>query len=331
MSEFRRDFLSGSWVIIAEHRAGRPDDFRRSSHRRVVAPCPFCQGNECETPGAVACYPDPVASSSPTSWQVRVVPNKFPAVLFEDSGRVEAPGPHENHDGGGAHEVVIESPRHIVSVAELTDAQIEYTFAAYQDRLRYWRSDKRLAYGLVFKNARAAGGASLEHTHSQLIATPMVPDIVAGEVARCEAYRRREAKCPLCDLLAYELAAGQRIVEVTDHLAAYCPYASRFPFEMLIMPRKHSGPYEEVDADVRNELAHLVRRLVARLESLLPEPAYNFWIHTAPWSHDQNHEAFHWHVHLAPRLTRLAGFELGAGYYINPVSSEEAANRLQAV
>jgi UDPglucose--hexose-1-phosphate uridylyltransferase len=329
MSEFRKDVLSGGWVIIAENRAGRPSEFRQSPRQRIDAACPFCHGNEPETPEAVACYPAPNTGKSPNSWQVRVVPNKFPAVTVDNTYCAEVEGPFESQPAVGAHEVVIESPQHIVSLAEATDPQIEYAFAAYQDRLRFWRRDKRLAYGLVFKNARAAGGASLEHTHSQLIATPMLPQIVANEVARCEDYHHRQAKCLLCDLLDRELAAEQRIVEVTEHLVAFCPYASHFPLEILILPRTHGGQYEEVEADVRNELAHLIRRQIARLELILPDPAYNFWIHTAPWRNAPTQEAFHWHVHLAPRLARLAGFELGAGCFINPVSPEKAASRLR--
>ena len=169
----------------------------------------------------------------------------------------------------------------------------------------------------------------MEHTHSQMIATPMVPDVVAVEVACCEESLRQKATCPLCDAVARELAAEKRVVALTEHFVAFCPYASRFPFEILVLPKGHRWQFEEVPDEVRHELAHLVKRLIARLESVLPEPAYNFWIHTAPWNQVRNYEVFHWHVHLAPRLTRLAGFELGAGYFINPVSPEKAAARLQ--
>jgi UDPglucose--hexose-1-phosphate uridylyltransferase len=213
-----------------------------------------------------------------------------------------------------------------VSLADTSDQQARLTFTAYQDRLRHWRGDRRLAYGLVFKNARAEGGASLEHTHSQLIATPMLPSVIATEVEHGEKFLCEESKCLLCDLAAQELASGDRVVRETEHLIAFCPYASRFPFELVVLPKNHASYFEDVEAEVRDELALLMRELITHLESLLQEPAYNFWIHTAPWRGGPSvHESFHWHLHLAPRLTRLAGFELGAGYFINPVSPEKAA------
>jgi len=329
MSEFRRDILTDRWVILAENRAGRPDEFVPAAPRPIVTPCPFCLGNEQETPEAVACYPPSRAASPHPSWEVRVVPNKFPAVDFsgaDPSARAESP---TTCDGRGAHEVVIESPHHVVTLSELTDEQVEWTFAAYQDRLRHWQDESDLAYGLVFKNARAAGGASLEHTHSQLIATPMVPVEVAGELARCREYQRKHAKCPICEITIRELTAEQRIVTRTEHFVVCCPFASRFPYEMMVMPSKHASRFEDLEQEVCNELAHLVRHLISRLERTLAEPAYNYWIHTAPWNRGRDVGYFHWHIHLAPRLTRMAGFELGAGYFINPVSPEAAAGRLR--
>jgi UDPglucose--hexose-1-phosphate uridylyltransferase len=211
----------------------------------------------------------------------------------------------------------------------LDDRQVELTFTAYQDRLRYWRDDERLAYGLVFKNARSAGGASLEHTHSQLLAIPFVPRVVAQEVSAAAAYWQAHGRCVFCDLQHAELSSGRRIVAQTSHFLAYCPYASRFAYEMWVMPVEHAMRFEELPAALRDELAHLVRDLIRRLEAVLAEPAYNYWIHSAPWRED-GAESFHWHLELVPRLTRLAGFELGTGYFINPVSPEEAARRLRS-
>jgi UDPglucose--hexose-1-phosphate uridylyltransferase len=229
----------------------------------------------------------------------------------------------------GAHEVIIETPRHVVSLTQLSDRQVESTFVAYQDRLRYWQRDERLAHGLVFKNARSAGGASLEHTHSQLLAIPFVPDVVAQELSAAEAYWRMHGRCVFCDLQQSELASQQRIVRRTPHFLAYCPYASRFAYEMMVIPLQHARQFEELLGPQRDELAHLVRDLIRRLEAVLPEPAYNYWIHSAPWRGSPE-VTFHWHLELVPRLTRLAGFELGTGYSINPVSPEEAASRLRS-
>jgi UDPglucose--hexose-1-phosphate uridylyltransferase len=329
MAELRGDLLSGRWVIIAENRAARPDELRPSTVRRIIVPCPFCRGREAETPPAVATYFSRTAPGAEQGWQVRVVPNKFPAVQFEEATPSTNDVLHPAQPALGAHEVVVESPDHVVSLAALTDEQVELTFAAYQDRLAFWQRDERLAYGLVFKNARAAGGASLEHAHSQLIATPIVPAEVAGEVAQANAFHRQHGRCAFCELLDRELADSRRIVATTEQFVAYCPYAARFPYETWIVPRQHAHRFEQVDAGQRRELAHLVRDLIRRLESLSPETAYNYWIHTAPWR-TPSCDFYHWHVEVITRLTRIAGFELGTGFYINPVSPEEAASRLRA-
>lgn len=329
MSEMRRDWLADRWVIIAENRAGRPNEFRPVANRQITVPCPFCRGQELETPPPVAVYGADTGAATDRGWQVRVVPNKYPAVRAEGLPGDSSDGLHPVAAAYGIHEVIIESPRHVVSLSGLTDTQIEWTFQAYRDRLEACRrSDRRLGYGLVFKNARADGGASLEHSHSQLLATERVPVEVANEWTGAAKFYRESGACAFCALLERELAMGRRIVAETEHLVAYCPFASRFPYETWIVPRQHAARFEE-SAHVA-ELAYLTRRLIEILEAVLPEPAYNYWIHTAPWQGDVE-PCYHWHVEVVTRLSRLAGFELGAGYFINPVSPEEAASRLRSI
>ena len=330
MAEFRRDPVSDRWVIIAENRSQRPDEFRARGARRVEVACPFCAGHERETPDPTAVYPPPGAGRAVADWQVRVVPNKFPAVHMPPLEMAGASGPSECSPARGAHEVIIETPQHVVSFTELTDAQAELTFAAYRDRLRHWRSHGHLAYGMIFKNARAEGGASIEHTHSQLLATASVPCELAREVAGAQSFRQSQGKCIFCDMLARERAWRQRWVAETDLFSVFCPYASRFPYEMWVLPRQHCSRFEDLEATACVQLAHLVRDLLRRLEWLLEEPAYNYWIHTAPWD-GPRHDAYHWHLEIVTRLTRVAGFELGAGYFINPVCPEEAASRLRSI
>jgi UDPglucose--hexose-1-phosphate uridylyltransferase len=330
MSELRRDPLSDRWVVIAENRAGRPDQYQPASARRIVAPCPFCRGQERETPPAAATY---VADGQPTTdanWQVRVVPNKYPAVRADLPAYQADSAVGETRAAIGAHEVIIESPQHLVSLSGLSDRQVELTFTAYQDRLVYWQRDDRLAYGLIFKNARAAGGASLEHTHSQLIATPSVPSEVARELACAERLLGSYGACAFCRLLDEEAATGARIVAEDEHYVALCPYASRFPYETWVLPRRHASRFEDVGRQPLQRLAHLVRELICRLEQIVSELAYNYWIHTAPWGGENYQRSYHWHLEIVPRLTRMAGFELGTGYFINPVSPEQAARRLRS-
>ena len=321
MPEYRHDPLTDQWVIIAPERQQRPDELLAAPvARRIVAPCPFCGGHEGETPGELAAY---YSADDALNWQVRVVPNKYPAVCFSGDGSpLGVPGL-------GAHEVIIESPQHVVSFSELSDLQAELTFLAYRDRIRAHQADDRLAYAQVFKNSRAGGGASLEHSHSQLIATTLVPPDRQRELARAGEHRLAHRGCIYCELAVRELDRGSRFVASTEHFVALTPFASRFPYETWILPLEHRESFADTERSVIAELARLVRDLIERLERVLDTPAYNYWIHTAPFQ-PSRHDEHHWRLELAPRITRLAGFELGAGCFINPVSPEDAARRLRS-
>ena len=209
MSEMRRDRLSDRWVIIAENRAGRPNEFRPATSRHITVPCPFCRGQELETPAAVAVYGTDSDAAAERGWQVRVVPNKYPAVRADAVSGDSSDGLHPVSPAVGIHEVIIESPRHVVSLSGLTDTQVEWTFQAYRERLAACRrNDARLAYGLVFKNARADGGASLEHSHSQLIATERVPLEVASEWAGAARFFHESGSCAFCAMLEQRVSGG---------------------------------------------------------------------------------------------------------------------------
>ena len=318
MPELRQDPLSGRSVIVAENREARPDQFT-ATNTSPAEPCPFCAGHEQLTPPAVAEYS---SDSSSEPWNVRVVPNKYPAVELNATGdRGEA--------AIGVHEVIIESSAHVVSLSEVSNEDARLTFVAYRDRLHAMQQDSRLAYGLVFKNARADGGASLEHTHSQLIATAHVPNDVQYELAKAGEHRILHGTCAFCDLLEGEID-GTRRVTATDNFVVFCPFGSRFPYEMWILPKEHRESFETTEDSQLAELAALMQDLIRRLEATLDSPAYNYWIRNAPFrlSH---HDDYHWRIELTPRMTRLAGFELGTGCFINPVRPEDAAAQLRAV
>jgi UDPglucose--hexose-1-phosphate uridylyltransferase len=318
MPELRQDPLSGRWVIIAENRAARPDQFATKSEAGVEV-CPFCPGHENLTPKASAVYP---VDSSSADWRVRVVPNKYPAVELNASGdRGEA--------AIGVHEVIIESRAHVASLTDVSAGEAELTFLAYRDRLRFLSNDKRLSYGLVFKNARADGGASLEHAHSQLIATSTIPADVQYELAKAGEHQMLHGSCAFCDLIDGELNGARHVFE-TDSFAVFCPFSSRFPYEMWVLPKTHCESFETTPDAKLVELAELMQKLIQGLEIMLDAPAYNYWIRNAPFRLS-SHDDYHWRIELTPRMTRLAGFELGTGCFINPVSPEEAAARLRAV
>ena len=318
MPELRREPLSGRCVIVAENRAARPDQFAARNVADVEV-CPFCAGHEFLTPTASAIYPSGAADET---WSVRVVPNKYPAVELNASGdRGEA--------AIGVHEVIIESPNHVASLSDISERDARMTFLAFRDRLQVMRQDSRLDYGLIFKNARAAGGASLEHTHSQLIATSIIPADIQLELAKAGEHRMLHDSCAFCDLIEGE-RTGARYILDTDSFAAFCPFGARFPYEIWVLPREHRESFETTPDSELAELAALMQQLIRCLEASLDSPAYNFWIRNAPFRLS-GHDDYHWRIELIPRLTRLAGFELATGCFINPVSPEHAAAQLRSL
>lgn len=325
MPELRRDPVVGRWVIISPERALRPEQFKRSPR---YAPggsvCPFCAGNESMTP------PEIRAVRNDSTWTLRVVPNKFPALRIEGDVDKRGEGIYDTMNGVGAHEVLIEGPKHITSLTQLPDKDVRELMWLYKERILDLHRDPRIAYCLIFKNVGEAAGASLEHSHSQLIATPIVPVHVQSEVERCKQYFDFRGRCLICDLIQQELSASIRIVETTRHFVALQPYAARFPFETWLLPRSHQSHYEELDDELMDELGRLLKNSIARIERVSDQPPYNYLLHTGPTKVPAV-EHYHWHFEIFPRLTRVAGFEWGTGFYINPIPPEEAARYLRDV
>jgi len=324
MPDLRKDPIVGRWVIVAKGRAKRPHDFASQPQLHHGRFCPFCEGSERATPHEILAYRGHGSAANGKGWRVRVVPNKFPALEIEGDLQKRGDGIYDMMRGVGAHEVIIESPNHVLSTSDLSDKQLREVFWVYRDRLADLKKDRRLVYGLIFKNVGAAAGASLEHTHSQLIATPIVPVVVRDEMNGSLEFFRYRGRCVFCDMIHQELAAEARIVLDSPGFVAIAPFASRFPFETWILPKQHSSHYENIQKAGVDELARVMRQVIARIEAAVDRPAYNYVLHTAPFdSHELGH--YHWHIEIIPRLTNTAGFEWGTGFYINPVPPEEAA------
>ncbi len=331
MPDLRKDPILGRWVIIAKNRAKRPHDFvsqpAASDH---PAFCPFCEGSEEHTPREILAYRNPGMPANRPGWRVRVVPNKFPALEIEGDLGKRGDGMYDMMRGVGAHEVIIESPKHVVSTSELTEKQLREVFWVYHDRLVDLKRDRRLVYGMIFKNVGVAAGASLEHTHSQLIVTPIVPVNVREEITGALAYYNHRGRCVFCDMVQQELASEKRVVLDTPSYTAFCPFASRFPFETWIVPKQHSSHYENAQKGAIDDLASVIRTVIRRIETAVDRPGYNYIIHTAPFDTPELGH-YHWHMEIIPRLTSIAGFEWGTGFYINSVPPEEAAAFLREV
>lgn len=332
MGEFRRDPLRGHWVIIAPGRSERPDESGRVVHADEQAPgCPFCPGHERETPPEVdAVRPDGSRPDAP-GWRVRIVPNKYPALVpHPPHGSAGGGSPlTHNHPAAGRHEVIVATPEHRQRAAEFSAEHWEMLLSACQARMQELMRDPGVEHVLLFQNHGFAGGASLSHAHLQLMALPMTLDGVAHEVAAMGAHHAQEGRCLLCDLSAAELAAGTRLVGADDSFVSFTPWASRTPYEVCIVPRAHHPSFLQAPAVVLQHLAEHLRAVLRRAERLLGDFPYNLVLHTAPKGADGG-GPYHWHLDLLPRLMHLAGFEWGTGSYINAVAPETAASELRA-
>ena len=330
MPELRKDPIVGRWVIIAAERAKRPVDFKTGRAPAKTGFCPFCEGNEDKTPPEIIAYRDRTTAPNKPGWRVRVVPNKFPALQVEGDLDKRGEGIYDKMHGLGAHEVIIETPKHELSLTGLEEPAIQEVLWVYRDRLVDLKKDRRLVYGLIFKNVGQAAGASLEHTHSQLIVTPIVPINVWGEMTGALEFYHYRGRCIFCDMIEQELATESRLVCDGPGFVALCPYASRFPFETWILPKNHSSHYENIQKQGVEELSYTIRTVLAKLEIALDNPPYNYVVHTGPFD-SQELPHYHWHIEVIPRLTKVAGFEWGTGFYINPVPPEDAAGFMRDV
>lgn len=328
MPELRKDPITGRWVIISTERAKRPSDFGAEPSPRPSGFCPFCPGNEERTPPEILAYRHGGGPPNTPGWHVRVVANKFPALVAEGDLNRQGDGIYDKMNGVGVHEVIIETPDHEQTLTTLAAQQVEDVLGAYRDRILDLRKDPRLQYILVFKNHGEAAGASLEHPHSQLIATPIIPKRVREEVDGAKEYYDCKGRCVYCDMVRQELAQKSRVVSANAHFVAIAPFASQFPFETWILPRTHGASLEEAGKQECVGLARILQETLQRLERVLVDPPYNFVIHNSPLGED-DHIHYHWHLEITPRLTRMAGFEWGTGIYINPTPPEEAAQYLR--
>jgi len=329
--ELRKDPVTGRWVIISTDRQKRPNDFVLERARIIGREhCPFCPGHEALTPPEIMSYRQNGGAPNAPGWDVRVVPNKFPALQVEGMLDREGEGMFDRMNGIGAHEVIIETPDHNRTLASMSEPEIERVLFAYRDRIGDLKKDFRLRYILIFKNHGAAAGATLEHTHSQLIALPIVPDFVREEIDGARQHFAAKERCVYCDIVHQEIRDGRRVILENADVVALAPYAPRFAFETWLLPKRHGARFEEAPRHEYEGLARMIKAVLQRIDRALESPAYNLILHTSPFSEDTS-EIYHWHLELMPKLTKVAGFEWGTGFYINPTSPEEAARVLRGV
>jgi UDPglucose--hexose-1-phosphate uridylyltransferase len=329
MPELRRDPVLGRWIIISTERSKRPTDFIIEEYKTTGGFCPLCPGNEKTTPREVLVYGrEPGLPPNSAGWQLRVVPNKFPALVIEGELEKRGEGLYDRMNGIGAHEVVIESPSHEDRFTYLSREQMLLVFRAFRGRIMDLALDSRFRYVMIFKNYGRAAGASLEHPHSQLVALPILPRMVTSELEGTLSYFKYKDRCIYCDIIRQEIQQDIRLVCQNDLFVTLSPFAPRSPFEMWILPKHHSSSYSDQSDESLLLLVDIFSESLKRLDACIPNVPYNFVLHTQPLRSPPL-EHYHWHFEIVPKLTSIAGFEWGSGFYINPMPPEETCRYLR--
>ena len=329
MSVLRRDPVTGRWVVLADG----PLPVRLPD-----GPCPFCEGNEHLTPSEVFAWERRPRAPGQPGWSVRVVPSERPLLRIEAGLERQADRIYDTASGTGAHEIVIETPEHRGSLAELPPAQVGLVLRAWAARIKDLKGDSRFRSIFVFKNQGLLAGAWMPgHAHSQIIGLPVTPKALKELLQGARRHYQLKERCVFCDILLEELDGGTRIIEITDRFVALAPYAPRHPFEIWVVPRAHHIDFEDSDGADFDDVAALLVSLLGRLERVLPEPAYNLFLYSGPNRSGQPTKKwptladdFHWHIQILPRLMHETGFEVGSGLYANTVTPEQAAAALRA-
>ncbi|KAL3534049.1 hypothetical protein ACH5RR_007570 [Cinchona calisaya] len=329
--EIRKDAVHNRWVIFSPARSTRPSDFKSKSNPTPQSSdhllnCPFCLGNEhlC-APEIFRVHPP----DSPTDWKLRVIQNLYPA-LSRDlplQDHQEASSGNTKLGGFGFHDVVIESPVHSVQLVDLSPVQLGDVLLAYKKRIQQLQSYASVRYVQVFKNHGASAGASLSHSHSQIIALPVVPPAASARIDCMKQYFEQTGKCKLC-----EIQADNLLINESAHFISIVPFAATFPFEIWIIPRDHSSHFHELDNDKAIDLGGLLKLLLRKISLQLNNPPFNFMIHTSPFHFNPSSLSYtHWFLQIVPQLTTVGGFEIATGCYINPIFPEDAAKVLREV
>lgn len=328
MPELRQNFMTKEWVVIATDRAKRPDQMVvKREHKPPVSfspNCPFCPGNENMTP------PEILRLYDGNSWKARVVPNKFAALSPDAKPERIIHRSRRRMGGFGEHDVIVETPDHSLAMAMMPDSQVSDILRIYKTRYDQLSLDPRIAQVTIFKNHGADAGTSLEHPHSQMIATPVISYQVRQRFQEAMQHFDDFGCCMFCQIIEEELEEQKRVVLTSEHFVAVELFASPAPFCTHIYPRRHMASFGDISSKEIVDLGRVLRTVLAKLYVGLENPDFNFTVRTAP-AECVGVRYFHWYMSVIPRLTRTAGFELGSGMFINTVIPEEAAEFLRNV
>lgn len=326
--EIRKDPLNSRWVIISKERAKRPNAWIRMESKTLDHVCPFCPGNEIETPPEVFSIRKSGTNANEPGWSIRVISNKYPALRIEVEASLITNQMYQKIGGVGAHEVLIETPNHDMDITNMSLEHIANIFWVLRERYEDLKKDHRFKYIMIFKNHGRLAGSSVDHPHIQIIAIPLIPKSVAEELEGARLHYREHKRCIFCDMIDNELNISSRLVMETEHFVTIEPFAARTPYETWILPKIHQSRFEEIRPFERIDLAKILKNTLYAINESLGKPAFNLILHTSPQT-DSDFPEYHWHLEIIPKLMNFAGFEMGTGFYINPVPPEEAADVLR--
>ncbi len=326
--ELRKYLVDKKWVVIATARAKRPDTFRQKEKIKVppASECPFEVDKpdfQAQLAKATYFYPNK------ENWRVCSIPNKFPAFVHGKSRNFRMDGPYEKEDAVGFSEVII-TREHDKPIALMDNGDVEALLKCFQARYIDLMHQKFIDYILIMQNHGEEAGASVYHPHAQLFAIPIISNDNMDEISGAEQYYQKNKRCSFCTIISNEKEVKKRIVFENSEFLVICPYASRFPFQMRIMPIEHQPYFERMAPHQLSKCAEALQKVLLKIYKGLNDPPYNFYIHTSPCD-GRDHNYFHWHIAIMPRLSRMAGFEIGTGIEINTVAPEDAAKFLRSV
>lgn len=325
MREIRKDPIHNRWVIIASDRKERPHAFYTEEEEvGSKRECPFCEGKEKKTPPEIDSIRDRGMPGEP-GWRVRVVPNKFPALISELEPNKIFNGLSYKINGFGIHEVIIETPHHKKNLFNMDEEEISLIISMYKKRYLALKENSNIKYILIFKNHGRIAGGSLPHSHSQVIGLPLIPPEIEEELSETEA----SIECPYCNLIqrAYE---EERVLNTNKDFIVFAPFAPIAPYELVIFPLEHKPCFEEIKDSEINSLSKLFKGIFKKYKKVLINPSFNYFLHTAPTELTHRiYKKYHWHFVLMPKLTMTAGFEMGSNIYINSLDPKNAVKELR--
>jgi UDPglucose--hexose-1-phosphate uridylyltransferase len=329
MPELRFNLVTRDWVIIAPERAKRPEDFIKKEESEKLLPsykdsCPFCPGNEHLTP------PETFRVGTNETWRVRSIPNKFSALVREGPLERRISGIKRVMAGVGLHDVIIETPFHNTPPALLSPGGFHDLIRSYKYMYQLFYQDPRIKMVILFKNHGTWAGTSLEHPHSQIVGTPVIPPQIGYRIEESKRYIEETGECLFCKVASDELKDRERIILETDHFISFVPFAALSPFHIWIFPKRHMASLESISDMELEDLSRVLREVLQRLYFGLENPDYNLVLRSIPDPLGHN-EFFHFYFVIVPRITKVAGFELGSGMYINTQSPERDAAFLREV